>query len=92
MSDKETQMQILDMADEFIAVANRLLEEEGKDLGQISAAIRFAASRFSAHEASLRSGDLSADSEKAHQWYSEQFSGMLKENLDQHIQMKKSQG
>lgn len=89
MSNNPVNMEIFDMADEFIAVANRLLEEEQKDLGHISAAIRYAAARFSAHEAACRSGDLSADKEKAHSWYSDQFNRMLEENLDQHIEMVK---
>lgn len=83
-------MAIFDMADEFIAVANRLLEEEHKDLGKISAAIRYAAARFSAHEAAYRSGDLAADKEKARTWYTEQFDKMVTENLDQHIEMSQS--
>ncbi|MDV7213388.1 Protein of unknown function [Azotobacter beijerinckii] len=89
MAENPVNMEIFDMADEFIAVANRLLEEEHKDLGQISAAIRYAAARFSAHEAACRSGDLSIDKEKAHSWYSDQFNKMLEENLDQHIEMSK---
>lgn len=83
-------MAIFDMADEFIAVANRLLEDEHKDLGKISAAIRYAAARFSAHEAACRSGDLAADREKARAWYIDQFDRMVTENLDQHIEMSQS--
>lgn len=87
MTDKTAEMAVFDMADEFIAVANRLLEEEHKDLGQISAAIRYAAARFSAHEAACRSGDLAADKDKAQTWYTDQFNRMVVENLDQHIEM-----
>lgn len=83
-------MAIFDMADEFIAVANRLLEEEHKDLGKISAAIRYAAARFSAHEAAFRSGDLAEDKEKARAWYTDQFNRMVTENLDQHLAMSQS--
>lgn len=83
-------MAIFDMADEFIAVANRLLEDEHKDLGKISAAIRYAAARFSAHEAACRSGDLAADKDKARAWYTEQFERMVTENLDQHVDMSQS--
>ncbi|MFC3606375.1 DUF3144 domain-containing protein [Stutzerimonas tarimensis] len=85
MSNNPAEMEILDMADEFIAVANRLLEEQGKDLGHISAAIRFAAARFSAHEAACRSGDLALDKEKAETWYTDQFNQMVRENLEQHL-------
>ncbi len=83
-------MEIFDMADEFIAVANRLLEEE-KDLGKVSAAIRFAAARFSAYEAARRSGDLTLDKEKARIWFTEQFEKMLVENIEQHIEMSNAQ-
>ncbi|MBB3104879.1 DUF3144 domain-containing protein [Azomonas macrocytogenes] len=85
MSEQANNMEIFDMADEFIAIANRLLEEE-KDLGKISAAIRYAAARFSAYEAARRSGDLATDKEKATIWFTEQFEKMLVENLDQHIE------
>ena len=88
MADNSVETAILDMADEFIAVANRLLEEEGKDLGHISTAIRYAAARFSAHEAACRSADLAADKPKAEQWYGQQFGNMLSENLEQHIAMR----
>jgi len=83
-------MAIFDMADEFIAVANRLLEDEHKDLGKISTAIRYAAARFSAYEAARRSGDLSADKDKARAWFTEQFERMVTENLVQHIEMSQS--
>lgn len=87
MSDNAAEMEIYNLADEFISVANRLLEEEGRDLGRISSAFRYAAARFSAHEASCRSGDLAQDREKAHAWYADQFSRMVGENLDQHIRV-----
>ncbi len=77
-------MELFDMADEFIAIANRLLEEE-KDLGTVSTALRYAAARFSAYEAARRSGDLAEDREKARGWFTGQFETMLLENIDQHI-------
>lgn len=86
MLDTQEEMEIFDMADEFIAVANRLLEESPQRLGHISTALRYAAARFSAHEASYKSADLVADKAKAQTWYTEQFNRMLGENLDQHIE------
>jgi phosphopantetheinyl transferase (holo-ACP synthase) len=91
MSEASIEMEILDMADEFIAVANRLLEENHKDLGYISTAIRYAAARFSAHEASYKSSDLAVDKDKAKTWYTDQFNRMLGENLEQHVEMAKLQ-
>lgn len=91
MSETSMELEILDMADEFIAVANRLLEENRKDLGYISTALRYAAARFSAHEASYKSADLAADRDKAQTWYVEQFNRMLGENLDQRIEAMQQQ-
>lgn len=83
MADKSEEVAILDMADELIAVANRLLEEDGRDLTHISTALRYAAARFSAHEVACRSRDIQADREQAEQWYCQQFRHMLLKNLDE---------
>ena len=68
MSDKTVNMAIFDMADEFIAVANRLLEEEHKDLGQISAAIRYAAAANFFWRAYIRIMKRLAPTEKFSPW------------------------
>ncbi|PLX86102.1 MAG: DUF3144 domain-containing protein [Desulfuromonas sp.] len=91
MSDEIKDVELFDMADQFIAVANRLVQENGESLGLVSAAFRYAAARFSAHEASHKSKNLVEDKEKALAWFTEQYKDMLSKNLDQHIEHKRNQ-
>lgn len=86
MSDKETAQALFKMADQFIDVANQLVERDHKDLGEVGAALRYAAARFNAHEAAYKAHDLAAEREDALLWFSSQYKEMLEENLDQHIQ------
>ncbi|PLY02255.1 MAG: DUF3144 domain-containing protein [Desulfuromonas sp.] len=82
-------MELFNMADRFIAVANELLKEDEATVGHVSVALRYAAARFSAHEAAHGSPDIAADKEKALEWYSSQFQNMVSENLDQYISLTK---
>ena len=79
------------MADQFIEVANRLVAEEKQDIGEVGTAIRYAAARFNAHEASYKTDDLTKDKEDALSWFTEQYRLMLLENLDEHIELKKNE-
>jgi phosphopantetheinyl transferase (holo-ACP synthase) len=85
MSDKETALELFKMADEFINVANRLVEKENIEIGEVGAALRYAAARFNAHEAAYKAKDLAAERSDALAWFSSQYNEMLEENLDQHI-------
>ena len=85
MSDKETAAAMFKMADQFIDVANRLVEGESIDMGEVGAALRYAAARFNAHEAAYKATDLAAERNDALAWFSSQYNEMLEENLDQHI-------
>ena len=87
MSRDTEDLEIFDMADQFIEVANRLVLEQGQKLGRVGAAIRYAAARFNAHEASYKSDDLEADKEDALSWFTDQYRKMLIENIDEHIEM-----
>ena len=78
--------EMFDMADEFIAIANRLVDEDNQNLGRVGAAIRYAAARFNAHEASHKSDDLNNDKEDAVSWFTDQYKSMLVENIDEHIE------
>ena len=91
MIDKEAATNLYKMADEFIDVANRLVTSDNQELEQVGAALRYAAARFSAHETAYKSEDLAAERDDAIAWFSNQYSGMLEENLDQHIEHFKSQ-
>lgn len=86
MASKETASNLFKMADEFIELANRLVTSEKKDLEDVGSALRYAAARFSAHETAYKSKDLAAERNDALAWFSNQYSEMLEENLDQHIE------
>ncbi|GLP97266.1 DUF3144 domain-containing protein [Paraferrimonas sedimenticola] len=78
------------LADEFIALANKLSQQH-KDLGKTGAALRFAAARFNAFEASVKTQELEKEKEHALEWFSNEFKQMLEVNLDDHIAMAKRQ-
>ncbi|MGY8872252.1 MAG: DUF3144 domain-containing protein [Pseudomonadales bacterium] len=86
MIDKEAAANLFKMADEFIDVANRLVTTDSKDIEDVGAALRYAAARFSAHETAYKSKDLAAERNDALSWFTNQYSEMLEENLDQHIE------
>jgi len=71
---------LFEAADQFIALANRLAKEDGS--GAVGAALRFAAARYSAFEASNASADLSATRQQTAQAVAEDFRKMLEHNLD----------
>jgi len=75
---------IYELADQFIALANQLSQQEA-DVGKVGTALRFAAARFNAFEAAIKSADLGAEKESALEWFSSEFKEMLSDNLDEHI-------
>ncbi len=74
------------LADEFIALANELCKKHGLD--DTSAAIRYAAARYNAFEASQKAGDLATVKQKSLDWFGGEYLKMLDDNLDQHIALK----
>ncbi|TWH64416.1 uncharacterized protein DUF3144 [Azomonas agilis] len=87
MSDDQDNMVIFNMADEFIEVANRLMKEENKELAHVSTALRYAAARFSTHEAACTFKELATEREHLQTWYSNQFNAMLEENFFEQIDL-----
>ncbi|MEI8600696.1 DUF3144 domain-containing protein [Shewanella sp. PP-Sp27a-2] len=75
---------IYELADQFIALANQLSQQEA-DVGKVGTALRFAAARFNAFEAAIKSADLGAEKDSALEWFSSEFKEMLSDNLDDHI-------
>lgn len=75
---------IYELADQFIALANQLSQQEA-DVGKVGTALRFAAARFNAFEAAIKSSDLGAEKASALEWFSSEFKEMLNDNLDDHI-------
>ncbi|RRJ84096.1 DUF3144 domain-containing protein [Aestuariirhabdus litorea] len=90
MPSETEKQKIYEMADQFIDVANRLAAEPGQDLALVGAAIRYAAARFNAHEASLQTDDLAAEQMEVLSWFTDQYQKMLIDNIDQHIEIQKS--
>ncbi|QDE30225.1 MULTISPECIES: DUF3144 domain-containing protein [Shewanella] len=84
MSEPKTELTMYQIADQFIALANQLSQQEN-DIGKVGTAMRFASARFNAFEASLKSSDLAAEKDHALAWFSDEYKAMLKENLEDHI-------
>lgn len=83
MADKQF-TPLYNIADQFISQANTLAEST--DLATLAAGLRYAAARFAAFEASLRTEDLRRDKADALDAYLNEFRAMLDENLEQYSQ------
>ncbi|MCL1036086.1 DUF3144 domain-containing protein [Shewanella submarina] len=84
MSEQANGKSLYQLADQFIALANELAQEE-QDVGKVGTALRFAAARFNAFEAAIKSADLAAEKDNALEWFASEFKEMLSDNLDDHI-------
>jgi len=84
MSEQKTELTMYQIADQFIALANQLSQQEN-DIGKVGTAMRFASARYNAFEAAIKSTDLAAEKDNALEWFSNEFKAMLNENLDDHI-------
>jgi len=79
----DEQKALYDNADKFINLANELAKSER--LALVGAALRFAAARYSAYEASLQTKTLAAEKDEKLQIFAEDFSNMLKINIEDYI-------
>ena len=86
MSDNQDDTVIFDLADSFIELANRLMSEEKHALAHVSTALRYAAARFSTHEAACTFEQIATEKNRLQEWYTKQFSDMLDENFEDHIE------
>lgn len=84
MPEQIKEQNLYQIADKFIALANDLVHTE-EDVGKVSSALRFAAARFNAFEAAIKSADLTAEKDNALEWFTAEFKDMLNDNLDDHI-------
>ncbi len=73
------------LADEFIDLANQFVQDDEQDFAHVGAALRYAAARFNAHEASFKSADLRTDKDNAVKWFTDQYQQMFTENIDEQI-------
>jgi hypothetical protein len=76
---------IYDYADKFINLANEMAQSDSS--GRVGVAIRFAAARYCAYEASMQTNNLAADKDKQLQDFVEAFQDMLRINLEDYINM-----
>jgi len=76
---------IYDYADKFINLANEMARSDRS--GNVGIAIRFAAARYSAFEASMRTNNLAGDKDKQLQDFSNAFKDMLHVNLEDYIKV-----
>jgi hypothetical protein len=74
-----------DYADKFIDLANELFKSDKS--GNVGVAIRFAAARYCAYEASMQTNNLAADKDKHLQLFTDAFADMLRINLDEYIEI-----
>lgn len=91
MAENKELVEMLELVDQFIDLANRMVVQEKQALGMVGAAIRYAAARFNAHEASTKMPDLAAGRDDALDWFTNQYREMLLENLDEHIALRASE-
>jgi len=74
---------IYDYTDKFINLANEICKSDNS--GAVGVAIRFAAARYSAFEATLQTNNLIEDKDKHLEFFTNVFNKMLQKNLDDYI-------
>lgn len=74
---------LYDAADQFIAMANAIAQQDTSGLA--GTAIRYAAARYSAFEASRMTADLAMDKVKMQELFTKDFYKMMDEHLDAYI-------
>ncbi|MDW7774158.1 MAG: DUF3144 domain-containing protein [Desulfobulbaceae bacterium] len=83
--DQDARKAMFDNADKFIDLANEMSKAES--IGAIGVAIRYAAARYSAFEASMQTKNLAEDKDKHLQFFANTFSEMLQENFEEYIKL-----
>jgi hypothetical protein len=79
--DKDKEM--YDYADQFINLANGMAKSDRS--GKVGVALRYAAARYSAFEASMLTKNLAEDKEKELHFFADEFTNMLQFNLEDYI-------
>ena len=74
---------IYDYADKLINLANEMAKSDRS--GNVGIEIRFAAARYCAYEASMRTNNLAEEKDKQLQDFVDAFTDMLRINLEDHI-------
>jgi len=80
--DEYKEEAMYDYADKFINLANELSKTDNS--GGVGVALRYAAARYSAFEASLQTNKLSEDKDKHLEFFVNVFTKMLRINLEEY--------
>ncbi len=83
--DQDKEKEMYDIADKFINLANEISKSDQS--GGVGVALRFAAARYSAFEASMRTNTLAEEKDKHLQLFANEFSNMLQINIDTYIKI-----
>ena len=83
--DQYKEEAMYDYADKFINLANELAKSDNS--GSVGVALRYAASRYCAFEASLQTNNLAEDKDKHVQFFVNAFANMLQTNLEYYIKI-----
>ncbi len=75
---------LFEAADQFIQLANKLAQEDNS--GTVGAALRYAAARYNAFEASLDSANLSTNKGQLLDDFSNDYRQMLSVNINQYTE------
>ena len=86
----EEQRAFFDMADQFIAVANRLTEDA--PVARISAAMMYATARFNAFVAQSQGLPPGEIDEETVRYFTDEYEKMLRENMAQVLSAKQVKG
>jgi hypothetical protein len=87
--DQYNEKAMYDYADKFINIANEMAKLDNS--GAVGVALRFAAARYCAFEASLQTNKLIEERSKHLRHYSDVFNKMLQRNLDDYIMIQLQQ-
>ena len=83
--DQKSDKELYDNADKFIDLANEMSKTVNS--ADIGVAIRYAAARYSAFEASMRTKNLADDKDKHLQFFTSTFTEMLQMNFEEYINL-----
>jgi hypothetical protein len=83
--DQNNEKVMYDYADKFINLANEMAKSDRS--GNVGVAIRFAAARYCAYEASMQTKKLAEEKDKQLQAFVDTFTEMLRINLEDYIKI-----
>ena len=85
MNQEDNGKNFYDVVDKFIDLANEISRSDYSV--KVGVALRFAAARYSAYEASLMTNNLVEDKDKLIQVFANDYTKMLQANFDNYIEI-----